>query len=291
MSTWVFDTETLPNRTLFCAMNVETGEWFDLWRHEDDAPARLARFVQQPGATFVGFNSKSFDNIVVAAFCLGRTELEIKRIADDIITNRVTPWAAMRKHNLRDFILDDIDLIEVAPSFVGLKAYGARMHMPRLQDMPIAHNATVSAAQEPVLIEYCHNDVETTAELLRQLEKEVLLRVEMSRQYGVDMRSKSDSQMAEQAYITSMKLKRQDNEVPATVSYTPPGFLKFMNAELQALLDRVAGHTFDMNRATGHVVLPDFLGQQTVKFGTGEYQLGVGCIHSVHDRQVCYVAG
>lgn len=291
MSTWVFDTETLPNRTLFCAMNVETGEWFDLWRHEDDAPARLAQFVQRPGSTFVGFNSKSFDNIVVAAFCQGRTEIEIKRIADDVITNRVTSWAAMRKFNLRDFILDDIDLIEVAPSFVGLKAYGARMHMPRLQDMPIAHNAMVSAEQESMLIEYCHNDVETTAELLRQLEKELLLRVEMSRQYGVDMRSKSDSQMAEQAYITSMKLKRRDNEVPATVSYTPPGFLKFMNAELQALLDRVARHTFNMNRATGHVVLPDFLGQQTVKFGTGEYQLGVGGIHSVHDKQVCHVAG
>lgn len=291
MSTWVFDTETLPNRTLFCAKNVETGAWFDLWRHQPGAPERLMQFVQQPGSTFIGFNSKSFDNIVVAAFCLGRTELEIKRIADDVITNRVAPWAAMRKFNLRDVIIDDVDLIEVAPSFVGLKAYGARMHMPKLQDMPIAHDDMISVEQEPMLLEYCHNDVDTTAELLKQLEKELLLRVEMSRRYGADMRSKSDSQMAEQAYITSMGLKRKDNEVPKTVKYTPPGFLKFMNAELQALLDRVAGHTFNMNPVTGHVKLPDFLGMQTVKFGTGEYQLGVGGIHSTHDKQVCYVAG
>ena len=291
MSTWVFDTETLPNRTLFCAKNVESGEWFDLWRHENDAPARLMRFVQQSDATFIGFNSKSFDNIVVAAFCLGRTEIEIKRIADDVITNRVAPWAAMRKFNLRDIIIDDIDLIEVAPSFVGLKAYGARMHMSRLQDMPIAHDEMITPEQEPTLLEYCHNDVDTTEELLNQLEKELLLRVEMSRRYGVDMRSKSDSQMAEQAYITSMGLKRRDNEVPKTVTYTPPSFLKFMDAELQALLDRVSEHTFNMNRATGHVMLPDFLGLQTVKFGTGEYQLGVGGIHSVHDKQVCHVAG
>jgi hypothetical protein len=287
----VFDTETLPNRTLFCAKNVETGEWFDLWRHENDAPARLMRFLQQPDSTFIGFNSKSFDNIVVAAFCLGRTEIEIKRIADDVITNRVSPWAAMRKFSLRDVMNDDIDLIEVAPSFVGLKAYGARMHMPRLQDMPLAHDAMISVEQEPMLLEYCRNDVETTAELLNQLEKEVVLRVEMSRRYGVDMRSKSDSQMAEQAYITSMGLKRKDNEVPKTVTYDPPSFLKFMSAELQALLDRVAGHTFNMNRVTGHVQLPDFLGQKTVKFGSGEYQLGVGGIHSVHDKQVCHIAG
>ena len=291
MSTWVFDTETLPNRTLFCAKNVESGEWFDLWRHEPDAPARLMRFVQQPDTTLIGFNSKSFDNVVVAAFCLGRTEIEIKRIADDVINQRLAPWAAMRKHGLRDVILDDIDLIEVAPSFVGLKAYGARMHMPRLQDMPLAHDAVLTPEQEAQLLEYCHNDVETTAELLRQLEKELLLRVEMSRRYGVDMRSKSDSQMAEQAYISSMGLKRRDNEIPRTVRYVPPGFLRFMNPELQALLDRVAETAFTVNSQTGHVVLPDFLGARTVKFGTGEYQLGVGGIHSVHDKQVCHVAG
>ena len=291
MGTWVFDTETLPNRTLFCAKNIETGEWFDLWRHDDDAPARLTRFVQQVDSTFIGFNSKSFDNAVVSAFCLGRSEIEIKRIADDIITNRLSPWNAMRKHNLRDLITDDIDLIEVAPSFVGLKAYGARMHMPKLQDMPIAHDEMITPAQEPMLLEYCHNDVDTTAELLNQLEGELMLRVEMSRRYGADMRSKSDSQMAEQAYITSMKLKRQENDIPKTVRYTPPAFLKFMDAELQGLLDRVSEHVFNMNPVTGHVQLPDFLGLRTIKFGNGEYQLGVGGIHSVHDRQVCHIAG
>lgn len=291
MSTWVFDTETYRNRTLFCAQNIDSGEWFDLWRHEPEAPARLRAFITQPDATFVGFNSREFDNIIVAAFCNSRTEMEIKRIADDVIKNRLAPWTAMRKFMLPEVKFDWIDLIEVAPSFVGLKAYGARMHMPRLQDLPIHHDDEVAVEQEPLLLEYCHNDVETTAELLRQLEGELTLRVEMSRRYGADMRSKSDSQMAEQAYITSMGLRRQDNEVPDTIRYTPPAFIKFMNAELQALLDRVSAHVFDMNKHTGHVVLPDFLGAQTVRFGSGEYQLGVGGIHSVHDKQVCYVAG
>lgn len=291
MGTWVFDTETLPNRTLFCAKNIDTGEWVDIWRHEPGSVEKLAQFVQQPDTTFVGFNNRSFDNVVVAAFCKGRTELEIKRIADDVIVNRVPYWQAMRKFGLREYVLDNIDLIEVAPSFVGLKAYGARMHMPKLQDMPIAHDEMITPEQETDLLEYCHNDVDTTHELLNQLEKEILLRVEMSRRYGVDMRSKSDSQMAEQAYITSMKLERRENKVPKYVMYDPPEFIKFANAELQGLLHRTAEHVFTMNQSTGHVMLPDFLGQQTVKFGSGEYQLGVGGIHSVHDKQVCYVAG
>ena len=190
MSTWVFDTETYRNRTLFCAQNFDSGEWFDLWRHEPEAPARLRAFMSQPGATFIGFNNREFDNVVVAAFVNGRTELEIKRIADAIIKERLAPWAAMRKFMLPEFKFDWIDLIEVAPSFVGLKAYGARMHMPRLQDLPIHYDAEIQTEQEAVLLEYCHNDVETTAELLRRLEGEIMLRVEMSRRYGADMRSK-----------------------------------------------------------------------------------------------------
>ena len=291
MATWVFDTEIVPNRTLFCAKNLDTGEWFDIWRHELDAPARLFRFIEQGDATFVGFNNKEFDNVIVSAFCAGRTELEIKRIADDIINNGVRHWVSMRKFGLKDVFADSIDLIEVAPSFVGLKAYGARMHMPKLQDMPIAHDEFIEPAQEAILLEYCHNDVETTESLLNHLEKEILLRVEMSRRYGVDMRSKSDSQMAEQAYIASMGLERRENRIPETVRYMPPAFLRFKDAGLQGLLDRVAGHTFELNQNTGHVQLPDFLGEHTVKFGGGEYQLGVGGIHSVHDKQVCHVAG
>jgi hypothetical protein len=291
MSTWVFDTEVLPNRTLFCAREADTGERFDLWRHEPEAPARLRAFLQRPGATLVGFNNRDFDNVVVAAFCAGRTEAEIKRISDAIINQRLAPWAALRQFMLPEVRFDSIDLIEVAPSFVGLKAYGARMHMPRLQDMPIEHDAPLPAEREAELLGYCHNDIDTTAELLRRLEGELTLRVEMSRRYGVDLRSKSDAQMAEHAYITSMGLRRQENAVPATVRYAPPAFLQFADPALQELLGRIAGHVFAVNPKTGHVVLPDFLGGMTVRFAGGEYQLGVGGIHSVHDRQVCHVAG
>ena len=291
MSTWAFDTETLPNRTLFCAKNIETGEWFDLWRHEAGAPEKLKSFINSNVETLVGFNSRSFDNVIVAAFCAGRSEIEIKRIADDVINNRLRYWEAMRKFDLFDVMGDHIDLIEVAPSFVGLKAYGARMHMPKLQDMPIAHTDMITKDQETDILEYCHNDVDTTEELLRQLENEVLLRVEMSRRYKVDMRSKSDAQMAEAAYVTSMGLKYTKNKIPETIEYTPPSFLKFRNFKLQQLLDRTASHVFEMNPVTGHVKLPEFLGSEIITFGTGSYQLGVGGVHSVHDKKVCHIAG
>lgn len=289
--TWVYDTETLPNRTLFCSINVDTGERFHVWRHESGAPERLKQFLMQKDITLIGFNSKSFDNIVVSAFVAGRTEGEIKRIANDVIENRLSPWRAMNKHMLAELPFDNVDLIEVAPSFVGLKAYGARMHMEVLQDMPIAHDTVITEEQEAEVLGYCWNDCLTTQELLRNLEKEILLRVDISKQYNVDMRSKSDSQMAEQAYITSMGLRRKDNKIPKTVTYTPPKFLQFEDENLSGLLHRVSKHVFDMNTNTGHVVLPEFLGGQQIEFGQGTYQLGVGGIHSTHDKSVCHVAG
>lgn len=291
MSTWVFDMETLPNRTLFRALEVETGIRFNLWRHEHDAPARLREFVCDRSKTFVGFNNAGFDNVVAAAFCAGRTESEIKTLANDLIEHRLSPWDAYTKYRLQRVGMDTVDLIEVAPSFVGLKAYGARMHMPLLQDMPLAHDQPITAEQEPMVESYCDNDLLTTAELLRQLEAELLLRVEMSKRYGVDMRSKSDSQMAEQAYITSMGLQRRENKIPATVRYTPPAFLRFNTPHLQALLERCAVTEFEMNQKTGHVILPDFLGGDVIEFREGKYQLGVGGIHSTHDKSVCHIAG
>jgi hypothetical protein len=290
-ATFVFDTETAPNRTLFRAKNMDTGERYGRWLHEPEAHVKLRAFMTQPGATFIGFNSIAFDQVIVAAYCAGRTSAEIKRMADDLIVNRTAWWVAMKKYQLPTIKYDHIDLIEVAPSFVGLKAYGARMHMRVLQDLPFKHSDDVLPEQENIVLQYCDNDCDTTEELARRLEGELLLRVQMSRRYGVDMRSKSDSQMAEQAYITSMGLQRADNKIPATIRYKAPDFIKYQSPVLRELLARVENHVFSMNQHTGHVVLPAFLGEEQVSFGSGTYQLGVGGIHSTHDKSVCHVAG
>lgn len=291
MSTWVFDAETLPNYTVIGFKNIETKEIIQFRRNEEESPEKLMKFVSADDSTFIGFNSKFFDDVIVSAFCAGRTEIEMKRIADDVIGNGVASWKAMRKYGLRNVLNDHIDIIEVAPSFVGLKAYGARMMMPKLQDMPIHHDSFITDEQRVEVDDYNINDLDTTEELVNQLEKELILRVDMSRKYGVDMRSKSDSQMAEQAYITTMGLQRKDNEIPATITYKPPLFLKFKNKSLETLLNRVSNHVFEMNPKTGHVILPDFLGKEIIVFGSGTYQLGVGGIHSTHDKSICHVAG
>ena len=79
MNTWVFDTETLPNKTLFCAKCLATGEWFDLWRDENNSVTKLIDFIKEDNKTFVGFNSIYFDDLIVSAWCAGRNEKEITK--------------------------------------------------------------------------------------------------------------------------------------------------------------------------------------------------------------------
>ena len=153
MPTFVFDAETYINYAMFGFKNVDTREVWQVRRCEERAPERLRSFLIQPDATFVGFNNKSFDDVIAAAFVAGRSESDIKRLANDLIENRLQPWAARRKYNLPQLGFDSIDLIEVAPSFVGLKAYGARMHMPKLQDLPYPHDAVLTQEQKARIVE------------------------------------------------------------------------------------------------------------------------------------------
>lgn len=312
----VFDTETYPNATLFEAKDLASGKIIRIWMHEEGAPERIAAIMSQPGTIFIGFNSYKFDLPVVSAMMWrdpktghAVSSMTIKHIANMLIQKNMPPWMVEGKFKIPPIErqinqrLDHIDLFEVAPGFVGLKTYGARMSAPKLQDNPFPHDHILSQDEFPQAEVYCDNDLDLTERLFKELEEPLMLRLLMSQEYKVDMRSKSDSQMAEAAFVKKLKLKRQENEIPFSVRYKPPPYIKFQNPLWTQLLKDVTDHEFIMNQNSGHVVLPEFLRAgtpksvepaqrgQKIKSATGEYQLGVGGIHSVHDKKVCYVSG
>ena len=79
-----------------------------------------------------------------------------------------------------------------------------------MQDLPIEPNALISASQRALLREYCHNDLNTTKILYDALKPQIVLREQMSEQYNIDLRSKSDAQIAE--CIIKHELEAQDIE-------------------------------------------------------------------------------
>lgn len=287
-NTFVFDTEVYVNCTLFCAQEVDTGERFHVWRDEPDSVEKLRDFVNRSGAEFIGFNSNYFDNVVVNAWLSGKDSSLMKNLANQLIVDRVAPWVLNRSNSYQRF--DSIDLMGAAPPFMGLKALGARMNMSTLQDLPVHPDDEISAEQKDLLLNYCWNDVETTLELTRRLDSQLRLRVNMSREYGMDLRSKSDAQLAERSLTVVLGLeKKRVSESPKTVTYTPPEYLSFRNTKLQNLLEKISSHEFII-QPSGHPENPMFLAEVIYETSTGRYQLGVGGVHSVHDKSICHVA-
>ncbi len=287
MKTIVIDTEVFKNLFLLCGLILETGDRFHIWGHEEDACDRLKELMKSNN-TFITFNGNRYDMPVISYFMTGKTTEETKALGDKIIQENLMPWEAEKSFGFKIPMMDHIDLIEVAPSFVSLKTYGARMNMPVIQDLPFHHDSIIEEDDFDVVLKYCHNDLDTTAELYNRLQGQLQLRVEISKEYGFDARSKSDSQVAEQMFMKKLKLKRKEPVIPKAVSYKAPEFIQFKTAELQDLLKRMESHSFDVAES-GHVILPDFLKDGLVNIGKGIYQMGVGGLHSQHDRKVCYV--
>ena len=288
----VFDTEIVPSHYLFCARRLSDGKTIRLWGHNPEDMERLGLLLRNPNLTWISFNGIKFDMPLAVAAAGGATVRELKAMANDIIANNKPEWMCYRDHAIEKINLDHIDLMEVAPGvMVSLKLYGARMGSPSLVDMPFHHEDFLEDWEAEVLAEYCENDLEETARLYRKLEKQIALRAEVGEKYGLELRSKSDAQMAEAIIAKELNIGRVgQTPVPRTVTYKAPPFIQPRGMVLQDILARVQKHQFKVNQANGAVELPDFLKDEPVLIGKGIYQMGIGGLHSQHDRCVLWEA-
>lgn len=292
------DVESYGNAALFMC-ETASGRLFKAWITRRDSPeAEYVAGVMAGPYVFVTFNGIAYDLPVVSAMMDGRGPHEIKHLSNRIIEGRLMPWEAEREFKLPPRLMgvDHIDLVGAKPPFVGLKMCAARMGSPHLQENPIEHTADVTPADHPAAEGYCGSDIKNTKMLFKRLEQPLLLRCQMSQEYGADLRSKTDSQVAEQIFIRRLKLGRKENRIPPSVTYTAPAWAKaFTHPTLKLLVDRLEGTVFRVHQGTGHVMMPDWLEaaspESRVTSLTGTYQMGVGGLHSVHDKKVCHVAG
>jgi hypothetical protein len=136
-----------------------------------------------------------------------------------------------------------------------------------------------------VVVGYNGNDLITTQDLLQHLSPQIELREKMSADYGVDLRSKSDAQIAEaviRKLVSDLLGYRATKPIiqPGTrFQYRAPSFLKFRTQQLQDRLAAICSADFivDIN---GSPIEPPALEGQTVKMGAGVYRLGIGGLHS-----------
>lgn len=293
----VCDVETYRNYFLICFRDITTGNSKHFEMYDGHPLDRNAVFKVLKNFTIVTFNGNTYDvPMIRKALQMGVTNATLKQMSDAIIQRNLKPWDCEREYGLPNIPwLDHIDLIEPAPSVqVGLKLYGGRLHSKRLQDLPIEPDAHITPEQRPILVDYCYNDCETTVDLYRHIEPQLDLRAAMSQQYDVDLRSKSDAQIAEAVIrhelerISGDKLSRPSFPSGYSFKYQAPSFIEFKTPVMQEALELIESETFTLDYK-GDVQMPKTLSAKKIKIGKSTYRMGIGGLHS-SESKVSYQA-
>jgi len=161
--------------------------------------------------------------------------------------------------------------------------------------LPIEPSAIIKLDERELLTSYCINDLDTTIDLFNKLSSQIDLREKMGEELGIDLRSKSDAQIAEAVIkkqieaIKGTKIYRPDLPNGFSFNYVPPKFIKFKHPELVNALEVFKSEAFTLNEK-GDAVEPEKVGKLKVKINQTVYQLGIGGIHSC-EKTVNYIAG
>jgi hypothetical protein len=255
--------------------------------------AALAEVMLAPDVELVSFNGNSYDILMCRLAMAGAPCDELKDASDDIIVNSLRSWQFYRKYEIKEIPFNHVDLIEVAPGQVGLKIYGGRLHCKKLQDLPYPPDTVLTREQMIEVREYCKNDLVVTEELRGFLSEQVDLRRRMSEQYGVDLRSKSDAQIAEAVLKAEYEFRTGGTPPKVEIlydefQYEPPEYIKFLTPTLQNCLDTIVSSPMVIQK-TGHVKMPSAIEKMAIDIGSSRYKIGIGGLHS-QESSVAHIA-
>jgi hypothetical protein len=232
----------------------------------------------------IGFNSINYDLLMIWLSYRTQDTGTLKDASNSLITQGMRPKDLKQEYEFATYKTSHIDLIEVAPLKGSLKLYGARLHSPRLQDLPFPDNEPISEQQIEIVRQYNFNDLDVTEQLFDFMKERLELRQVMSVEYNEDLMSKSDAQIAEVILakevgkLNGKRPKRQEIEAGTVFKFSVPSYIRYQSPELNALLNRIRTAKFIVG-ATGKIALPEEL-KASVKINAGVYRLGIGGLHS-----------
>lgn len=264
--------------------------------------AGLLRYLLNPKVEILTFNGNFYDLAMVRyAIKDGTTNSMLKKLSDYIITSedKLMPWDLEKRYELPTLDADHIDIKALPIGQQSLKIYAGRLHCKRMQDMPIEPDQRI-CDDTPVVIDgvtydtpeakreqvrlYCANDLSSTKLVADALEEQIELRRVMSEDYGVDLRSKSDAQIAEAVLkseitkATGITPKKQRINYDR-FNYVPPAHVKFITPYMQERLEIIKAAEMTISDS-GHVQEPKIISDMVLEIAGKSYKIGIGGLHS-----------
>lgn len=283
---FIFDIECYTNYFLIAFTSLASGKviYFERTGNSDFNREKLLWITQ--AFCLVGFNSWNYDVPMLSLALAGKTNAQLKAASDEIITGEnVRPADVLRRYKVKALKPDHIDLIEVAPLRASLKIYGGRLHAPKMQDLPFHPSTLLSPEQMTIVRWYCVNDLTNTAFLHESLKEQISLRETLGKDYGVDLRSKSDAQIAETVIsreIEKLNGGRVQRPViaPGTrYKYRIPAFIRYESGLMNWALGVVRDADFVVAE-DGAIGMPEVIKGLNLTIAGGVYRMGIGGLHS-----------
>ena len=288
----VVDVETYPDYFL---IHFHTGEDFEITPYRNLNKADLRKALSR--YTLVTFNGNYYDLHMIMAALDDYDNGALYQLSCALI-------AAERPERYRYVAwIDHIDMFDVLPGKGSLKAYGAKNHTRLVQDLPYDPNQCTDWGERYLIKEYCGNDTTVLTELVAKFEKQLALRESISEEYGIDVRSRSDPQIAEAVFrkVLNTKVDIPVYKEGTEFYYQPPAWMSFVNLDI---LERLAQCPFSINPKGGvspafdadfidwgdkqvrlsiigeYMTRPKNWKSTPVKIGDTTYTMGIGGLHS-----------
>lgn len=288
----VFDCEVYPNFFLIAFKDLDTGKVCTISIKDDEVldshQKQFIDFIFRNRLCF-GFNNRNFDLPIILYAMAGKSTYEIHLLCQKIIKESLSSWQTLR--HIKGVISSKwkwFDIQEVAPGMGSLKLYGARFHADNLLELPYDPMTALDDEQQENVTTYCINDLDLTIGLYNKLKEQMELRGKMTEQYGEDMMSKSDAQIAEMIIKSKFNVSGAEIKYAKTFKYRTPDFISFKSDYLKGLLNTIRNIDFTLD-GRGSVKLPAEIAKEKIIINNNKYTIGIGGLHSC-EKSITYKA-
>jgi hypothetical protein len=303
----VVDTECYPNFWSIGFRRLSDGKTLVI-EHSvrkpatDEQRARIRNLMMSN--LIITYNGVGYDLPMIWKMIGGATNAELKQANDRIIVGKMKPWHAkevlgvevprdcfIRKDGTRSDGIWHIDLKEPQPNaFASLKTLAGRQHAQKMQDLPYEPDTALTEEQMDHVLAYMDNDLQNTELIFWGVLEALEMRWEASKEYGINLMSKSDAQMGEAIIKKRVEQETGERIVKGevvggyTFKYPVPTYLAYERDDLRSMIDRLRETEF-LVQHDGKVGLPDWLAHMKVTIGETTYQMGIGGLHSTESNR------
>lgn len=288
-----YDVETYPNYFLV-GFKFPTGQIYQYGFTDTDISQihglrAFIHWLERSEYNLTSFNGQNYDDVVLSEFLASPSVDTAYSTSVKLIEQNMKPYMFIKD-------IKSIDLMQVMPKRMSLKAAGVCMRHKKLEELPYDPHTPVTHEQMNHLATYNVNDLDVTDELGVEMDEELHLRYELSNEYGVDLRSKGRATCAELILTavmyqkTGLKKKELQNIARENVSRNPvfnvqpAQWFKHLPLDRYPSLQAVIDKGYEMFNKRIHITdykLPKGCLTNTIFIGDRWYNMGIGGLHSM----------